>query len=96
MRALSKIASVVRRYPTAAGSAFIVLALIGISVYAMITVPLSEAVLLWRGANQVWSDTPRYAQPAWTNIFRSEKLPETFVVRMDDTEGTTEQIGEAM
>jgi len=96
MRALSKIASVIRRYPTAAGSAFIVLALIGISTYAMIAIPLSEAVLLWRGANQVWSDTPRYAQPAWTNIFRSEKLPETFVVRMDDAEGTTEQTGEAM
>ena len=75
---------------------FIILGLIGIGVYAMVTVPLSEAVTLWRGADQVWSDTPRYAQPAWTNIFRSKKLPETFVVRTNDVKSTTETLGEAM
>jgi len=96
MRAFSKILSAIRQYPTVAGSLFIILALIGISVYAMIAIPISEAIILWRGADQVWSDTPRYAQPAWTNIFRSEKLPETFVLRMDDVEGTTETLGEAM
>jgi len=86
----------VRRYPTAIISATIILALIGVAVYAVIAIPLSEAIYLWRGADQVWSDTPRNAQPAWTNVFRSKKLPETFVVRMDDVEGTVEQLGESM
>lgn len=92
--ALRRVLGVIRRYPTMVGSLFIILALIGISIYAMITIPLSEAVALWNGGDEVWRDTPRYAQPAWTNLFRREKLPETFVVRMDDAASTKETLGE--
>ena len=96
MKRLIAVANIIRRYPSVAGSLLIILTLVGISLYAMVTIPLSEAIYLWRGADQVWSDTPRNAQPAWTNLFRTTKLPETFVVRMDDVEGTDEQLGESM
>ena len=86
----------IRQYPTVVVSAFIVFGLIALALYAVIAVPLSEAVYLWRGADQVWSETPRNAQPAWTNFFRSEKLPETFIVCTADLESTTEQLGDAI
>jgi len=95
-RALRRSLSFIRRYPTVAASASIVIALTGLALYAVIAIPLSEAVYLWRGADQVWSDTPRNARPAWTNLFRSTKLPETFVIRMDDASGTVERLGESM
>ena len=93
--ALGRVLAAIRRYPTMVGSLFIILALIGISIYTMISIPLSEAVALWNGGVEVWRDTPRYAQPAWTNLFRREKLPETFVVRVENVESTTETLGEA-
>ena len=94
MRILGRIFEAIRRYPSAIISLVIILVLVGMSLFAVITIPLSEAIYLWRGADQVWSDTPRYAQPAWTNLFRSKKLPETFVVRTRDVESTTEQLGD--
>jgi len=96
MTIVKKFLETIRRYPTAVISATIILALIAVAVYAVIAIPLPRAIYLWRGADQVWSDTPRNAQPAWTNLFRSKKLPETFVVRVDDVDGTVEQLGDAM
>jgi len=94
--ALRRVLTALRRYPTIAVSVFLILSLIGISIYAMISIPLSEAIALWNGHQEVWRYTPQCAQPAWTNVFRHENLPETIIVCTDDFESTTEALSETM
>lgn len=86
------------RYPMIAVSLLIILSLIGISIYAMLSMPLSEAVALWNdgGPYGAWKETPRAVPPAWTNLFRRVKLPETIIVCLDDFESTTEALSETM
>jgi peptide/nickel transport system permease protein len=94
---LKRMLAGIRRYPTVGVSLLIILLLIGVSVYAMISIPLSDAVALWNsGPGQAWRKTPRAVPPAWTNLFRRENLPETIIVRTDDFETTTEVLGDSM
>jgi len=93
---LGRVLAAARRSPAMVGSLAIILALVGISIYAIVAIPLSEAIALWDRTNEVWVDTPRSALPAWTNLFRREKLPETRIVRTDDVRSTTETLTEAM
>lgn len=77
------------RYPSAVlGMAFIAL-LLGIAVYALVTIPYAEAIRLWRGGEDVWYQNPRYAAPAWYNFFSKTKRPVSFRVNSvsgdDDT-----------
>ncbi len=65
------------RYPSALIGMAIILLLLLISLYTVITIPYSKAIVLWRGGEGVWYQNPRYAPPAWLNFFRSDKLPET-------------------
>jgi len=95
MEAFGRVWTMIRRYPTIAVSLFIIFVLVGISLYAIICIPLPEAVALWRGRDQVWRYTPRCAQPAWTNLFRREKLPKTIILRLDDVESTEEALSAA-
>lgn len=46
--------------------------------YAMIKIPYGEAIRLWRGGEDVWYKNPKFAPPAWFNLFRSQKLPVSF------------------
>ncbi len=72
------------RYPSAILGSVIILFLLGISVYALVTIPYSEAVRLWRGGEDVWYQNPKYAAPAWFNTFSSKKKPVSFVVNTTD------------
>ncbi len=74
----------ITRYPSAVAGLIIIIVLVGISVYAPIAMPYSEAVRLWRGGLGVWEDNPRFAPPAWTNYFRSVHLPATIVLNTTD------------
>jgi peptide/nickel transport system permease protein len=65
------------RYPSAIAGLFILLLLIGLAIYAVVKIPYSQAISLWRGSDNVWYRTPKIAAPAWTNWFRHEKLVET-------------------
>lgn len=94
MRFWGGVIEAIRRYPTLVVSVFIITVLIGLSIYAVIAIPYSEVILLWRGAGDIWSDTPRYAAPAWTNLFRSDKLPETFKLHSSPQNTVIEQIGD--
>lgn len=80
-------------YPTILASSLIILALVSLSIYAVIAIPFGEAISLWRGAEEVWIDTPRYAAPAWTNLFRSNDLPATFTL-YSSKENTEVAVGE--
>jgi ABC-type dipeptide/oligopeptide/nickel transport system permease subunit len=72
------------RYPTAIAGVLIILALAGVSIYAVLSVPYSEAIRLWRGSEEDWYKNPKTAGPVWLNWFRQEKLPETIYLTSDD------------
>lgn len=69
-----------RQYPSALVGLGIIVALIALAVLAVVILPYSEAIRLWRGGEDIWQESPRYAQPAWLNLFAVKKLPETIVV----------------
>jgi len=72
------------QYPSAVLGITVVLVLLGIAAYALITIPYSEAVRLWRGGEDVWYQNPRYAAPAWFNKFSKVKKPVSFRVNTAD------------
>jgi len=72
------------RYPSAIFGSLIILFMLGVAVYALVTIPYSEAVRLWRGGEDVWYKNPKYAAPAWFNFFTSKKQPVSFAVDTAD------------
>lgn len=79
------------RYPSAVGGLLIILFMIGIAVYAMVTIPYHEAIRLWRGGEDVWATNPRTAWPVWYNWFTGEDLPETIVLN-EESESTVTSV----
>ncbi len=73
-----------RRYPSSTVALVIILGLVLVSVYAMITIPYSEAIRLWRGGEDVWYRNPRNAPPMWMNWFSSRKQPVSFSLSSTD------------
>lgn len=85
MSALKRSLGEVRRYPSAVIGLALIGIIVGIALYALIAIPYGDAIRLWRGTDDVWLETPRNARPVWFNWFRSEKLPETILVRTTET-----------
>ena len=71
-------------YPSAVFGMLVVLLLVFTAVYAMIKIPYREAIRLWRGGEEVWYQNPKFAPPAWINLFSSKKYAESFAVRSSD------------
>jgi peptide/nickel transport system permease protein len=88
MKTLIKNLQDVLRYPSAIGGVLIILALVGLSIYTILTIPYAEAIRLWRGGEEVWYQNPQNAQPMWVNWFRAEKLPETIHLTDSDPQVT--------
>lgn len=82
----------IRRYPSAIVGLTIIAVLVGVSVYTVIAIPYEKAITLWRGDEDVWADNPSFAQPAWSNFFRRQKLPATII--MDSASGDGEKMVE--
>jgi peptide/nickel transport system permease protein len=76
----------VARSPMAVVGLIIVAGLVGVSIYTMITMPLDEAIALWRNEDQVWDRTPENALPVWVNLFRRNDLPTN--LEMSSLDGT--------
>ena len=72
------------RYPSAIAGVIMVLLLVLVSIYAVIKIPYSQAVYLWRGGEDVWGANPKFAPPAWFNFFSSKKSPLSFDVSTAD------------
>lgn len=83
-----------KQYPSAFVGALMILGLIGIAIYTVFAIPYSEAIRLWRGGQDVWYQNPVNAQPAWINLFRREKLPESFALPSDESNKTVTQNAE--
>jgi peptide/nickel transport system permease protein len=74
------------RYPAAVVGVMIIIALIGISIYAVITIPYKKAIELWGPESVGKYQIPKNALPAWINLFRKDPLPSTIIKNSrDDT-----------
>ncbi len=73
-----------RRYPSAVLGLAVIGLLVLMSIYAVVAIPYSRAIELWRGGPGVWDDNPRNAQPVWVDLFTRDKLPRTIIVSTAD------------
>jgi len=71
-------------YPSAILGILVVFLLVATAVYAMVKIPYNEAIRLWRGGEDVWYQNPKFAPPAWINLFSKKKYAESFSVRTTD------------
>jgi len=85
--------SELRRHPSAIVGLVIITLLLIMSVYAVIKIPYSEAIRLWRAGEVVWLENPRNAAPKWLNWFGAD-LPETIKVDTTSVEREEEALGE--
>jgi len=76
-------------YPSAVMGLLVVFLLVFTAVYAMVKIPYNEAIRVWRGGEDVWYQNPKFAPPAWINLFSGKKYSESFAVRTSD--GTMEK-----
>jgi peptide/nickel transport system permease protein len=77
-------------YPSAILGILVVFLLVFTAVYAMVKIPYKEAIRLWRGGEDVWYQNPKFAPPAWINLFSKKKYAESFSVRTSDGTMTKE------
>jgi peptide/nickel transport system permease protein len=82
------------RYPSAIAGLVIIFIFIVIAIATVITVPYNEAIVLWRGGEEVWYKNPRLTPPAWINFFRSEKLAESMSFNSANGEAVKEVVYE--
>jgi len=93
----------IRKYPSAILGLVIIVVLILVSIYTIIAIPYREVITSWaphtsQEGDLAWAKNPRNASPAWTNYFRTKKLPETIKMRTGDGEvmKSTGTIGEGI
>jgi peptide/nickel transport system permease protein len=72
------------RYPSAIIGLITVFLFTSLAIYAMIAIPYSKAIELWRGGEEVWYQNPKYAAPLWVNYFSREKQPVSFILNDSD------------
>jgi peptide/nickel transport system permease protein len=83
------------RFPAAVVGVLIILALIGVSIYAVITIPYKEAIARWGPEATGKEVIPKNAQPVWVNWFRKDPLPPTIILNSADgtaTHGTISKV----
>lgn len=74
----------ITRYPSALIGLLMILGLVVLAIYAVVSIPYSEATRMWRGGEEVWYQNPKTAQPSWINWFREDKLPTTIFMTTKD------------
>jgi peptide/nickel transport system permease protein len=84
MNAMKKSFQNLLYYPSAILGILVVFLLVATAVYAMVKIPYNEAIRLWRGGEDVWYQNPKFAPPAWINLFSKKKYAESFSVRTTD------------
>ena len=80
-----------KRYPSLVAGVVMIIIFISFSIYAVVALPYSEAIRLWRGGPGVWDETPRNAGPVWFDLFIEGRVPRTIVVSLEDTGTKTEE-----
>lgn len=77
----------IAHYPSAIAGSIMIFLLIAFAVFAMIKIPYSEAIRLWRGGEDVWYQNPKMAPPIWYNWFSAKKEPVSFAVKAGTESG---------
>lgn len=72
------------QYPSALIGMLLIMVLVGVSIVAVVKYPYAEAVVLWRGGENIWYKNPRQAGPIWYNWFSKVKQPVSFDMKSDD------------
>jgi peptide/nickel transport system permease protein len=94
MRKVLPVLRELTRYKSALGGLIILSFIVGLAIYAVITIPYGEAVRLWRGGEEMWRYNPVNAKPVWVNYFTPQKLPKTLILTsMEDAEIREEPLG---
>ncbi len=81
----------ITRYPSAVLGLIIIGLLLLVSLITPIVIPYSEAILLWRGGNNIWAESPRNAWPVWYNWLPGNDLPETIIFKSSEGEGDIQE-----
>ncbi|MCS7240975.1 MAG: ABC transporter permease, partial [Candidatus Bipolaricaulota bacterium] len=81
-----------RRYPSAVVGFVVISAFVFLSIYAVVRIPYSEAIKLWRAGEMIWLENPRNAAPKWINWFGANQ-PETIVLSGAKVKKETESLG---
>jgi len=74
----------------------IIMLFIAMSIYAVIAIPYSQAISLWRGGPGQWEVIPKNASPVWFDVFTSDSLSRTLVIGFGSGVRTDEPIGDGM
>ena len=74
------------KYPTAIVGLAIIFILLAISLTVVVAIPYEGVITYW--VKDDFLEQPRLAMPAWTNLFRKNKLPETIVLNSVDGTAT--------
>jgi peptide/nickel transport system permease protein len=82
--------SQLKKYPSAVGGSIIIALLIALAVYAVVTIPYSEAVRLWRGGEDIWGESPKLAAPMWVDWFNKGKMSRSIILNSRDGTATRE------
>ncbi|MCK5811531.1 MAG: ABC transporter permease [Clostridiales bacterium] len=86
MRGIKKVFKELKHFPTAVVGLVLISLLFIMAITTMVVIPYSEAKILWRGDEATTYKNPINARPAWTNIFREEKWPESFAVKFSESD----------
>lgn len=84
MKALKNTFREISQYPSAVVGLTIISLLIVLAVYAVVSIPYSEAIRLWRGGEDVWYAYPKNAPPVWINWLSNKKQPETMTFKSQE------------
>jgi peptide/nickel transport system permease protein len=74
----------IRRYPSLAAGLILLIGMVALSIYAVVAIPYSEAILLWRGGPGVWDDNARNAQPIWWDMLTGDRLSRTMIITSEE------------
>jgi peptide/nickel transport system permease protein len=81
-----------RHYRSLVAGVAIIAMFVGLSIYTVIAIPYSRAIVLWQGGPQLEAEIPKNAPPVWFDWFTRDSLPRTVVVDSAKGAGTrTEQ-----
>lgn len=92
MKRFSGLLRELSHYPSILVSLILIAALVGVSIYALVSIPYEQATLLWRGGEDVWYKNPRQAPPAWYNLFTAKKQPVSFALDTSNTAAVTKTV----
>jgi len=88
MNRLRRALQQLKSYPSAVGGMAIIVLLIVVAIYAVVTIPYSEAVRLWRGGEEIWGEYPKLAAPVWVDWLNRGKMSQSIILKTEDGTAT--------